>query len=769
MSYAGSGNGKGAWRVRPDRPPPLVDVGSLTQIFWEASSDLLVVTDREGVLLTANPAWHRTLGWTPSHTPRRMRDLIHPDDREAATCALETLEAGDHFEAVELWMLTVDGNRRQISWSGVCDGRRMCVAGRDTTATHRAERAARQTADFWQATLDSIQGQVAIVDEHGGIVAVNESWREFGRDGGRTEATHLGESYLDVCARAGDEPGGRQAVEGILELLAGRQEPVVFDYALGDRWFTFTATVFTGDGPARIVITHSDVTDRRRMEQEAQATAAVFDQLQVAVVGTDLAHITRWSGGAERLYGWSAAEALGQSATDLITRRPVAPLVGEGTVLDGLFELDRKDGSTFVGHQRWTELHDGDGQVTGTLGVGMDVSAQHRAENEAAAARNHLRAVTDSMSEGLFALDRDGGVTLMNHAAESMLGWSLDDVRGQRLHDITLHRGSDGTGHPGDDCPVLRAGHEDQELRVEDDVFLCRDGIALPVSYTVTPLVTADGVEGCVVVFMDATHVRAEQQRLQQELSALVWIQRVEAALVEDRFLLYSQPIVELSSGTVTQSELLLRVQEKDGTISPPGDYLSTAETYGLIGDVDRWVIPRAIDHAARGHAVEVNVSASSVSDPKLLADIERWLLMSCADPALLVFEITETALISNEEAGHRFVERIHELGCKVALDDFGTGYGGFTYLKRLPVDYLKIDIEFVHDLCLDSSSRHVVEAVVNLARGFGLQTVAEGVENQETLELLTELGVDFAQGYHLGRPAPFSPTTVRQDRKHPL
>jgi EAL domain-containing protein (putative c-di-GMP-specific phosphodiesterase class I) len=134
---------------------------------------------------------------------------------------------------------------------------------------------------------------------------------------------------------------------------------------------------------------------------------------------------------------------------------------------------------------------------------------------------------------------------------------------------------------------------------------------------------------------------------------------------------------------------------------------------------------------------------------------IERGLERTGADPARLVFEVTETALVENQAAAAVFAEHLRELGCKLALDDFGTGYGGFTYLKRLPIDLLKIDIEFVSDLAVNPASRHVVEAVVALARGFELETVAEGVENAETLALLRELGVDFAQGYHIARPAP--------------
>ena len=129
------------------------------------------------------------------------------------------------------------------------------------------------------------------------------------------------------------------------------------------------------------------------------------------------------------------------------------------------------------------------------------------------------------------------------------------------------------------------------------------------------------------------------------------------------------------------------------------------------------------------------------------------------------MFEITETALVSDDPAARAFVESLHALGCKIALDDFGTGYGGFTYVKQLPVDFLKIDIEFVRDVRTNSASRNVIQAIVSLATGFGLETVGEGVEDEESLDLLRELGVNYGQGFHIGRPAPLE--TTHQPASH--
>jgi EAL domain-containing protein (putative c-di-GMP-specific phosphodiesterase class I) len=157
-------------------------------------------------------------------------------------------------------------------------------------------------------------------------------------------------------------------------------------------------------------------------------------------------------------------------------------------------------------------------------------------------------------------------------------------------------------------------------------------------------------------------------------------------------------------------------------------------------------------------------VSAESLGDHTLYDFVERELHRAGADPSLIVIELTETALLRNEEAARAFIAQVEQLGCRVALDDFGSGYSGFGYVKRLPVDFLKIDIEFVRDLPRDSANEHVVRAIVQLAKDFGYKTVAEGVEDAETLAMLSELGVDFAQGYGIGRPAPIEETALGGD-----
>jgi EAL domain-containing protein (putative c-di-GMP-specific phosphodiesterase class I) len=193
----------------------------------------------------------------------------------------------------------------------------------------------------------------------------------------------------------------------------------------------------------------------------------------------------------------------------------------------------------------------------------------------------------------------------------------------------------------------------------------------------------------------------------------------------------------------------------RDGEIIPPGVFLPVAEKYGQIEEIDQWVITQAARMAASGRRVHANLSADSIGSLDLLSRIESELSDAGADPANVVFEITETALMNDTDAGEAFTRGITDIGSAVALDDFGTGYGSFTYLQRLHIAYIKIDMAFVRDLVSDTTNQLLVKAIVNIAHGLGQQTIAEGVENSETLDLLREFGVDHAQGCYLGRPQP--------------
>jgi EAL domain-containing protein (putative c-di-GMP-specific phosphodiesterase class I) len=212
-----------------------------------------------------------------------------------------------------------------------------------------------------------------------------------------------------------------------------------------------------------------------------------------------------------------------------------------------------------------------------------------------------------------------------------------------------------------------------------------------------------------------------------------------------------------------------MRRAKGEGVVLPTV-FLEVAERSGLIQDVDRWVVRKAIDMLARFQAagdcvsLEVNLSGKAFGDPQLLSIIEGEIAAKHVDPSRLVLEVTETAAIANMDDARAFIATLGRIGCQFALDDFGVGFSSFSHLKHLPVQYLKIDGSFIRDLPRDTVDQHLVRAIVGVARALGKQTIAEFVGDAATVELLREYGVDFAQGYFIGEPAPIAPPTTQSE-----
>ncbi len=252
----------------------------------------------------------------------------------------------------------------------------------------------------------------------------------------------------------------------------------------------------------------------------------------------------------------------------------------------------------------------------------------------------------------------------------------------------------------------------------------------------------------------------ADSSRQLKLHARMTWADEIRAALQEDRFTLYAQPIIPLQGGT-PRHELLVRMIGRDGEVIPPGAFLPVAERFDLVREIDRWVVERAIallgESERRGLDVrfEVNLSAKSLGCEDLPQHIAALLAEHGADPSRLVFEVTETAAIVNVDDAKQFARRLGELGCGFALDDFGAGFASFYYLKHMPFDFLKIDGEFVASLMTSRTNQLVVQSLVTIARGLGKRTIAEYVGDEETLAMLRAYGVDFAQGFHIGRPRP--------------
>lgn len=234
---------------------------------------------------------------------------------------------------------------------------------------------------------------------------------------------------------------------------------------------------------------------------------------------------------------------------------------------------------------------------------------------------------------------------------------------------------------------------------------------------------------------------------------------RIRDALTHDRLRLATQPIRSLASGGIERYELLLRMTGEDGELLPAASFIEVAERSGMVQELDRWVVAKALEligerqRAGSPVSLHMNISGASMTDLSVLEFIERRLDEGEADPARCTFEITQTARVDDYETAAGFADRLSEFGCEVAIDDYGAGFGPFAYLQKVPFDVIKIDGTFIRDITRNDADQLTVKAIVQIARGLGKRTIAEFVEDEDTRTLLQEYGVDMAQGYHLGRP----------------
>jgi len=252
-----------------------------------------------------------------------------------------------------------------------------------------------------------------------------------------------------------------------------------------------------------------------------------------------------------------------------------------------------------------------------------------------------------------------------------------------------------------------------------------------------------------------------EQQALEAPEQRIDWLRLVREALESDGFVLFAQPILDLRTDEIVRYEILLRLVDRDGGIIPPGAFLDIAEQFGLSGDIDRWVLRKTTEILSnsaireKGISFAINLSPRTMTDREFLEVISGMPALDIIGPVRLVMEITETAAIYNIHVAKDFLRTLRGRGYEFALDDFGMGFSSFYQLKNLDVDYLKIDGSFIRNLSHDPVDKHLVLAMVHLARSLGKQTIAEFVEDGEILDMLREIGVDCAQGFHIGRPRP--------------
>jgi EAL domain-containing protein (putative c-di-GMP-specific phosphodiesterase class I) len=268
----------------------------------------------------------------------------------------------------------------------------------------------------------------------------------------------------------------------------------------------------------------------------------------------------------------------------------------------------------------------------------------------------------------------------------------------------------------------------------------------------------------------DGSHVHvysARDEAVARHSGEIQWLQRLQAALRDGHFELYAQPIVAAREGGTggPALEVLLRLTDESGRRASPGEFMQAAERYRLMALVDRWVVQTALAALASGairlsagESVAINLSGQTLGDPSFLEFVVETLDHTGVPPSQVCFEVTENSVVGNLDLARRFIGVLHGMGCQFALDDFGNDLGSFVNLKNLSMDYIKIDGAFTRNLATDAVNQAMVAAIVRLGRTLNFRLIAEQVEDPASLETARGMGIDFAQGFVIGRPEPLRP-----------
>ncbi len=536
-------------------------------------------------------------------------------------------------------------------------------------------------------------------------------------------------------------------------------------------------------------------------------------------------HIALVNAQAERMFGYDRREIVGQSIGELLPERmravhrhhlklymrdPQTRPMGTDAELLG----QRSDGTEFPVEISLSPLSTDEGLLV-SAGI-RDITERRRneerlqylADHDALTGLLNRRSFEERLDHAVAVADRysqDGSMLMIDidglkdindsvgHARGDELLKSIGGILAARLRstDIIARVGGDEFGvlMPNTSIDDARLVADDLLETVRDHTVVI-DGRRRQASISLGVANFGHGMAEAAEVMVAADialYAAKDQGRDQvmvnppQDSAASVvrkpWSQRIRRALDEHLFVPYRQPILSLESREIARFELLARLREEDGTVLAPASFLATAERSGMIDELDRRMAGWAIDLIAQAEAAgkpvgyEVNISARSVNDDGFPAMIAERIRTTGIDPALLIFEITETAAISNMELARAFAQTLRSFGCRFALDDFGTGFASFYYLKHLPLDALKIDGDFIRNLTTNSTDQLLVRHIAEIAQSLELITIAEYVTDSETLELLAELGVDLVQGFEIGEPEPISgfdtaPVRVAAERR---
>jgi PAS domain S-box-containing protein len=459
--------------------------------------------------------------------------------------------------------------------------------------------------------------------------------------------------------------------------------------------------------------------------------------------------IREWNSAARNTFGHRREEAVGRNAGDLLVPpslrerylRMVAGAVGaaDNPLLNRPIEAVamHAGGAEFPVELSVSKVRENPPLYTGFV---RDISERRTQQQQ----NERLKALVNTSQDAIVSLDLQEIVTGWSDGARALYGYRAEEALGRSFAELT--------GPPGATAGALVERIRSNNCEPLEMQRVRRDEASIYVSIRAFPIHDVAGeIVGLTTSATDATERHLREERERKDTEGRLWRGRVEDALANDRFVFWGQPVVSMESGLIHHHELLLRM-DLNGELVSPGKFLPHVEGTDLISEIDRWALRQGVDYARR-LPVAIKLSAMGLTNREVI-EIVSDQLDGGAPPENVILEVMESAAADDLDAVRTMVGELADLGCKVALDDFGTGYGSFSYLKHLPVSQLKIDMQFIRNLVDEEADRLVVRSMITVAENFGLTTVAEGVEDERTLQLLRRLGVDLVQGYHVGYPA---------------
>lgn len=555
------------------------------------------------------------------------------------------------------------------------------------------------------------------------------------------------------------------------------------------------------------------------LEREKEQAEVTLHAIGEGVITTDDVGCVRYLNPiAEQLTGWSTAEAKGRRldevyrVVDGATRRPI-DVTGTQHQPDSAADpedyplLLGRTGQEFAVEDSVSSIRSGNGAVLGTVLVFRDVTTSRhlaaqlswQASHDALTGlvnRRQFEQLLEEMLQSARTMDKVHAVLYVDLDQFKVVNDSCGHVAGDELlkqlavlleghirdSDTLARLGGDEFGVLLDGCSVERAetiAHELLEIIRNFHFVWERRGFRVGASIGVVGIDRSSGSLGRVLSAADAAcYVAKDKGRnrvwvhepqdieIAQRRGEMEQISRITEAFENNRFVLYKQaicPLVEEAPGQGTHYELLIRMLDADGAVVPPMTFLPAAERYGIMPNIDRWVIRTAFRRLAQcperygaDVRIAINLSAQTLNDDYFLEFVVDQFASSGLDASRIGFEITETTAIANWVKATHFISTLKAMGCRFALDDFGSGMSSFSYLKNLAVDFIKIDGMFVKDIVDDPLDYVMVEAIHHVGQVMGIRTIAEFVENDVILEKLREVGVDYVQGYGIHEPEPF-------------